>query len=112
MHLITITGINTMALRSLILLAGLFVLAPAHGAELMPLPEDRAVQRQYVPPYLTEFRNKIQREPCAELVNIRKGLLERLKKARNPKDSEYYMNFLRILDKEIQARPGTECGYE
>lgn len=99
-------------LRGCVLAAGLAILSPLPAAELLPLPEEQVQQRQYVPPYLLEFRGKIQRESCPELIAIRQGLLERLEKARSPRDSEYYMNFLRILEKEIGARPAQECGYE
>lgn len=81
-------------------------LSTASGAELLPFPSSsRQSQQQFVeePPYIATYREQVAPLTCAQLGQVRKGLLNKID-TNNRRDARYYFSLIEVIDQVKQDK--------
>jgi len=75
------------------------------GEDLLPPPSD-VPQQQIDPKVYEQFRKELQSWGCAELNELKEGLLNRLTTSPNRREQEYYIKLIGILNRERMKKCG------
>ncbi len=82
--------------------------AAVFGVELLPFPQRPQFQQQ-APESADDrvFINRIGALACPDLVNLREGVERICSSTADPRDKNYYLNYLRMINNVIAAK---NCG--
>ena len=76
-----------------------------YGVELLPFPQRPPTQQQ-IPESADDraFLNRIDALGCQDLFRLREGIERLCSSASDPRDKNYYLNYLRMINNIIAAK--------